>query len=135
MSRANNNNNLSRSIGLVGSLVIKPDKPKIKLEKIKMNKSLYTKNDGDKNEAPSCCICLATMKINQDVTLLKCQHLFHFKCLEKWIENKEVCPFCRGIIEFAKINKKDKDKKEDQKVEDIKINNVNLNKKKENNNK
>ena len=127
MSRRNNNNNLRRSIGLVGSLVIKAEKPKIKLEKIKMTKSLFTKNDGDKKEAPSCCICLTPMKINQDVTLLKCQHLFHYNCLDKWVENKEVCPFCRGKIEFAKINKKDKDKKEDQKVEDIKINNVNLN--------
>ena len=91
-----------------------------------MNKSLYTKNDGDKNEAPSCCICLAPMKINQEVTLLKCQHLFHYNCLDKWVENKEVCPFCRGKIEFAKINKKNKDKKEDEKVENRTINNINL---------
>ena len=114
MSRRNNNN-LSRSIRLVGSLIIKPEKPKIQLEKIKMNKSLNTKNDGEKNEAPSCCICLAPMKINQDVTLLKCQHLYHFKCLDKWVEKKEACPFCRGKIEFAKIKKKKKDKKEDLK--------------------
>ncbi len=124
MSRRNDNNPLSRSIGLVGSLIVKPEKPKIKLEKIKMTKSLYTKNDGDKNEAPSCCICLAQMKINQEVTLLKCQHLFHFKCLDKWVENKEVCPFCRGKIEFAKIHKKGKDIKEDEKVESNKNNNT-----------
>ena len=55
MSRRNNHNT-SRSIGLVGSLIVKAEKPKIKLEKIKMTKSLYTKNDGEKNEAPSCCI-------------------------------------------------------------------------------
>ena len=124
MSRRNNNNNnsLRRSFELVGNLVIKPEKPKIKLEKIKMTKELNTKNDGEKNESPACCICLAPMKINQEVTLLKCQHLFHFKCLDKWVENKEVCPFCRGKIEFAKINKKGKDKKEDVKVEDKKIN-------------
>ena len=126
MSRRNDHNPLRRSIGLVGSLVIKAEKPKIKLEKIKMNKSLYTKNDGDKNEAPSCCICLAPMKINQEVTLLKCQHLFHYNCLDKWVENKEVCPFCRGKIEFAKISKKNKDKKEDEKVENTKINTINL---------
>ena len=67
------------------------------------------------------------MKINQEVTLLKCQHLFHYKCLEKWVENKEACPFCRGKIEFAKINKKDKDKKEDEKVETKKNNKININ--------
>ena len=60
------------------------------------------------------------MKIGDDIVLLKCQHLFHFKCLEKWIETKEVCPFCRGKIEFGTIKKKE-DKKEDKKVEDKKI--------------
>ena len=123
MSRRNEHNNpLRRSLELVGNLVIKPEKPKIKLEKIKMTKDLNTKNDGEKNESPACCICLAPMKLNQEVTLLKCQHLFHYKCLDKWVENKEICPFCRGKIEFAKINKKGKDKKEDVKVEDKKIN-------------
>ena len=126
MSRLDEHNPLRR-VGLVRSLVIKPAKPKIKLEKIKMTKDLLTKNDGNKNEAPVCCICLAPIKINQDVTLLKCQHLYHFKCLEKWVQNKEACPFCRGKIEFAKIKKKNKDKKEDLKVEDKKININNLN--------
>ena len=40
--------------------------------------------------------------------------------MDKWVENKEVCPFCRGKIEFAKINQKGKDKKEDEKVENHK---------------
>lgn len=125
MSRANPNP-LSRSIGLVGSLIIKPEKPKIKLEKTKMTKDLYTKNDGNKNELPVCCICLAPMKLNQEVTLLKCQHLFHFSCLDKWVQNKEACPFCRGKIEFAKIKKKNNDKKEDFKIV-INGNTININ--------
>ena len=127
MSRRNPNP-LTRSIGLVGSLIIKPEKPKIKLEKIKMTKDLYTKNDGNKNEIPVCCICLAQMKINQEVTLLKCQHLFHFNCLDKWVQNKEACPFCRGKIEFAKIQKKENKKNDDNKIiingNTININNI-----------
>ena len=126
MSRLDDHNPL-RPVGLVGSLIIKSAKPKIKLEKIKMTEDLLTKNDGSKNEPPVCCICLAPIKINQEVTLLKCQHLYHFKCLDKWVEKKEACPFCRGKIEFAKIKKKKKDKKEDLKVEDIKFNINNLN--------
>ena len=50
---------------------MKSEKPKIKLQKIKMTKDLYAKNDGNINEIPSCCICLSPMKINQEVTLLK----------------------------------------------------------------
>ena len=111
--------NPRNNISFIGSLIVKSEKPKIKLQKIKMTKDLYTKNDGNINEIPSCCICLSPMKINQEVTLLKCQHLFHFNCLDKWIQNKEVCPFCRGKIEFAKVNKKDKIKNEECKNKNV----------------
>ncbi len=80
-------------------------KPKPKLKKEKMNKKLWIKNEKGVLEAPTCCICLNVMKDKCDVTKLKCNHLFHFKCLEKWVENKEVCPFCRGKIEFKNVKK------------------------------
>ena len=85
-------------------------KPKPKLKKEKMNKKLWTKNEKGVLEAPTCCICLNVMKDKCDVTKLKCNHLFHFKCLEKWVENKEVCPFCRGKIEFKSVKKNVKKK-------------------------
>ena len=119
----NNANNVNPSIYLIASILNPPQKPKLKLKKIKMCKDLYTKNDSGKLEKPTCCICLIPMKLGDDIVLLKCQHLFHFKCLEKWIETKEVCPFCRGKIEFGNIIKKE-EKKEDKKInfkEDKKI--------------
>ena len=85
-------------------------KPKPKLKKEKMNKKLWIKNEKGVLEAPTCCICLNVMKDKCDVTKLKCNHLFHFKCLEKWVENKEVCPFCRGKIEFKSVKKNVKKK-------------------------
>ena len=119
----NNTNNINPSINLIASILNPPQKPKLKLKKIKMCKDLYTKNDSGKLEKPTCCICLIPMKLGDDIVLLKCQHLFHFKCLEKWIETKEVCPFCRGKIEFGNIIKKE-EKKEDKEInfkEDKKI--------------
>ena len=75
--------------------------------------------------------------------MLKCQHLFHYKCLDQWVQNKEACPFCRGKIEFATVIKKVEDKKvedkkvedkkvEDKKVEDKKVENKKVNDKKNN---
>ena len=116
MSIIGNNNNINHEIGLMANLLIQPEKSKIKLKKIKMCKDLYTKNDSGKLERPTCCICLVTMKLGDDIVLLKCQHLFHYKCLEKWIETKEVCPFCRGKIEFGQIVKKEDNKIEDKKI-------------------
>ena len=137
MDSNHNNNNINREIGLLSNLLIQPQKEKIKLKKIKMCKDLYTKNDSGKLEKPTCCICLIPMKIGDDIVLLKCQHLFHFKCLEKWVETKEVCPFCRGKIEFGKIIKKEDNKnnlkKEDKKIEDKKIKKSDIHKDKEKN--
>ena len=107
--------NAERQIGLLANIINPPPKPKLKLKKIKMCKDLYIKNDNGKIEKPTCCICLGVMKLNDDIVLLKCQHLFHFKCLEKWVETKEACPFCRGKIEFGKIIKKKEEKKEEKK--------------------
>ena len=122
-----NNNNINRELGLIANLLIPPQKPKPKLKKLKMCKDLYTKNDAGKIEKPTCCICLIPMKIGDDIVLLKCQHLFHYKCLEKWVETKEVCPFCRGKIEFGNIIKKQEKRenkkiilKEDKKIEESK---------------
>ena len=98
---------------LAESLKTVAQKPKIVLKKQKMNKNLVNSNDKDEKENPTCCICLVVMKINEDVTKLKCGHLFHFKCLDKWIENKQVCPFCRSEInndDSKKENQKNKKK-------------------------
>ena len=111
------NSNAQRELGILASIINPPPKPKIKLKKIKMCKDLYTKNENGKIEKPTCCICLGVMKINDDIVLLKCQHLFHFKCLEKKKKTKEACPFCRGKIEFGKIIKKKEEKKVDKKEE------------------
>lgn len=72
--------------------------PKPKLKKIPMTRTLYTKNAKGKLEAPVCCICLTNMKLNDQITQLKCKHMFHYQCIDKWIQTKEECPFCRGEI-------------------------------------
>ena len=102
-------NLINRNLVLNVNKEIQP-KPKPKLKKEKMNKKLWIKNEKGVLEAPTCCICLNVMKDKCDVTKLKCNHLFHFKCLEKWVENKEVCPFCRGKIEFKNVKKNVKKK-------------------------
>ena len=89
--------------------VLKPLKPKLK--KQSMTTKLYVKNDNTKKlEAPTCCICLTALKLKEDVCKLPCQHIFHFKCLDKWVETKQECPYCRGKIEEEKGTDKKKKK-------------------------
>lgn len=47
-----------------------------------------------------CIICLEHLQNNQNIMYLKCGHLFHSNCLQKW--NKNICPLCK--IEYTDIN-------------------------------
>ena len=48
----------------------------------------------DKHIQEECAICLD--KINDNISLLKCSHIFHGKCLDKWYN--KTCPICRKEI-------------------------------------
>jgi len=44
-----------------------------------------------------CSICLEILNIGDEVNKLNCNHIYHKKCLDKWICNNN-CPLCRRII-------------------------------------
>ena len=48
------------------------------------------------NEICYCSICLETS--DTDTVKLPCKHMFHKKCINKWIKRKKSCPCCRHII-------------------------------------
>lgn len=33
-----------------------------------------------------------------DIEVLSCGHMFHAKCIQKWIKYKRSCPICRCIV-------------------------------------
>ena len=46
-----------------------------------------------------CPICLEAFKINVDIHISKCNHLFHYKCIETSItKNSTDCPICRSNL-------------------------------------
>jgi len=47
-----------------------------------------------------CSICLDTLKRNDTVIQLDCDHLFHKACIKQWFNTKvnKDCPLCRNII-------------------------------------
>jgi hypothetical protein len=42
-----------------------------------------------------CCICLADFLNDEDVSLIKCEHLFHSSCIKEWSTYNITCPVCR----------------------------------------
>jgi hypothetical protein len=61
----------------------------------------------------SCAICLEDIQIlnnhSESIKTLRCKHIFHKECIEKWISDFHwVCPLCRNGI-FELIVKKSTD--------------------------
>lgn len=46
-----------------------------------------------------CPICLESYQLNEDISELKCQHIFHSNCINSWINMEKFnCPTCNSII-------------------------------------
>jgi len=41
-----------------------------------------------------CPICLDEIK-EEDKKIIKCSHVYHEKCIEKWFKRSHKCPLCR----------------------------------------
>lgn len=46
---------------------------------------------------PRCVVCLSRVRRGEQVRRLGCAHLFHRRCLDGWIDRRNVgCPLCRA---------------------------------------
>lgn len=59
--------------------------------------------------ADNCAICLEGIRFAEldtgKIANIKCKHLFHASCLDKWLKQKSTCPMCRQTIENKSLNK------------------------------
>ncbi|XP_074569183.1 uncharacterized protein LOC141825696 [Curcuma longa] len=53
-------------------------------------------------EAPSpvvCVFCLSDIEAGEEVRELRCEHLFHRRCLDPWLVlRRPTCPLCRDAL-------------------------------------
>jgi hypothetical protein len=45
-----------------------------------------------------CCICLDSFEGKQTLKPLRCGHVFHPLCIDKWIRTSDQCPLCKHKI-------------------------------------
>lgn len=73
-----------------------------------------------------CSICLTTLT-NSNLKKLKCGHIFHYDCIDKWY-NEDIngrCPYCRDYIEIPYIFSFQNINNNNQSYKTNKINNIN----------
>ena len=46
-----------------------------------------------------CTICLSSIQNDEIIRKLSCQHVYHQKCIDHWLENNKKCPLCRFEID------------------------------------
>ena len=58
---------------------------------------LETKIETNKlnDEKKRCIICYEDFKDNDNAIFLPCFHVFHSKCINEWLKNKDNCPLCK----------------------------------------
>ena len=69
--------------------------PKEKIDKIPKEKFSRYKFIDDK-----CIICQYEFQPNEIVKVLPCKHCFHPDCIEEWLKNQKVCPYCKGEVKI-----------------------------------
>tara|TARA_B110000208_G_C11783628_1_gene434766 strand:- start:489 stop:806 length:318 start_codon:yes stop_codon:yes gene_type:complete len=53
-------------------------------------------NNQDKYNQKNCVICLNNYSFGAEVKILKCGHLFHVDCIDKWLNIVNICPICKN---------------------------------------
>jgi hypothetical protein len=52
------------------------------------------------NELKECPICIQEFDLEDDSTIIKCNHIFHSNCIKIWLcEESNKCPICRVDID------------------------------------
>lgn len=46
----------------------------------------------------TCAICQEDYREEEKLFALRCSHVFHCKCLNRWAATEATCPFCRASI-------------------------------------
>nr|XP_002129362.1 RING finger protein 24 [Ciona intestinalis] len=65
-------------------------------KKVILNKKKENPLEDTKNE--TCPVCLEDFKKKEVLAICPCHHVFHKKCLCKWLELRPTCPMCMSHI-------------------------------------
>ncbi|XP_022862154.1 E3 ubiquitin-protein ligase RHA2B-like [Olea europaea var. sylvestris] len=61
-------------------------------------------NNEESRDSVECAVCLCKIEEGDEIRELRCDHLFHRVCLDRWLGYGHMtCPLCRNILKFAPL--------------------------------
>ncbi|KEH41382.1 zinc finger, C3HC4 type (RING finger) protein [Medicago truncatula] len=58
----------------------------------------------DSEKDVECVVCLCKIEEGDDIRVLKCDHMYHRHCLDKWVAFKNhTCPLCRESLRPERV--------------------------------
>ncbi|KAL3998020.1 Ring finger domain family protein [Acanthocheilonema viteae] len=60
-------------------------------------------NDIPENEQERCTVCLNDFEMDEEVRALRCNHVFHVVCIDRWLVYNKKCPVCRLDLDKANV--------------------------------
>lgn len=56
------------------------------------------------SESVECAVCLCKIEEGEEVRELRCDHLFHKVCLDRWMGcGRKTCPLCRNYLKSPAV--------------------------------
>ncbi|KAJ4974974.1 hypothetical protein NE237_008148 [Protea cynaroides] len=75
-----------------------PDNLKF-LEELGITPIKCSESDSKDKEDVDCAVCLCKIEAGEEVRELRCEHLFHRVCLDRWVGfQRYTCPLCRDSL-------------------------------------
>ena len=68
--------------------------PVIKIEQ----KHCQWSDETNELEAPTCAICVDTIRLMSLGMFMPCGHVYHPHCLKTWLAKRNICPLCRAQL-------------------------------------
>lgn len=83
---------------------------------VKICNSCYYKCPLEGSKEPvECVFCLSNIEEGEEIRELRCRHLFHKSCFDRWLENRRAtCPLCRNSFILHETNAKLPDMDEEE---------------------
>ncbi|EPS68825.1 hypothetical protein M569_05945, partial [Genlisea aurea] len=57
--------------------------------------AIEEEEEEDSRLNPGCAICKDSFSVGSLVKQLPCFHLYHPRCISRWLSTKNTCPLCR----------------------------------------